>query len=260
MTEPLSGAVLECHDLSIRWTPSSRRAVDGVSLTLAAGRSMVIMGGAGSGKSTLAALLGGADRGLTVTGGDARIVGTSVRARGVARRVRIFRTGYLAAGAGDALEPRQTVNDIISAPLTTRDARIDARAVALRVAGLLDELHLPLGLASKYPFELSAGMRQRVALAQALILDPPLFIGDDPFTHLDAETTTVAEQALRRRRDDTSMAMLLAAHHAEIIDDLDADVIVLRRGAPVAVGHGQKDLLWNPDTPPFEVKRVTSTL
>ena len=120
------------------------------------------------------------------------------------------------------------------------------KALAIRVAGLLDELMLPLGVANKFPYELSAGMRQRVALARGLVVDPRILVADEPFANLDVEVRKAAREAITRRRDDTGMAAVVSTHDPEAVKELDANVLVLRGGHVVAFGHGTNDLIWTP--------------
>jgi len=237
---------IRCADLSIA-RGGSERVVDGVSFDLPRGRALALMGPTGAGKSSLAALLAGADPSLSVVGGSAEVEGLPVRKRGRTLRIRQYLTGFLAQGAGAALPSRLTVSDAIADPITSRDRRVNARALAVRVASLLDELELPLGAAAKYPYELSAGMRQRVALARALVLDPRVFIGDEPYANLDLEVRRAARDALLRRREEHGMSMLIVSNDPETIRELDAQVLVLRAGYPVAYGEGTDDLLWTPD-------------
>lgn len=235
-------------DLSISRGHDVGRVVEGVTVDLAAGGALAIMGPTGSGKSSLAGVLAAADDPtLSVVGGDAWVHGLSVRKSGRTLRVRRYETGFLAQGAGADLAPRLTVSEIISAPITSRDRRVNARALAVRVASLLDELQLPLGSAAKYPYELSAGMRQRVALARALVLDPRVFVGDEPYANLDLEVRQAAREALQRRQREQGMTLLLVTNDPETINEIGADVLVLRGGHPVAYGATVDDLLWTPD-------------
>lgn len=117
----------------------------------------------------------------------------------------------------------------------------------MRVATLLDELLLPLGAAGKYPYELSAGMRQRVAFARSLVLDPRVLIADEPFANLDVEVRRAARDAILRRQA-RGMSTLVVTNDKDVIADLSADVLVLRGGHMIAYGRGTNDLLWTPSS------------
>lgn len=244
---------IRCVDLSVarasRRSGGSARVVDGVSFELPHGAALVVMGSTGSGKSSLAAVLAGADEpGLAVIGGAAHIEGIPVRRAGRAHRTLTYLTGYLAQGAGARLPARMTVSEVIAEPITSRDKRVNARGLAVRVATLLDELQLPLGASAQYPYELSAGMRQRVALARALVLQPRVLIADDLFANLDIEVRDAARDAILRRRDDYGMATLIVSNESAVATDLDAAVLVLRSGHAVAYGSRPGDLLWTPSS------------
>ena len=237
---------VRCDDLSI--ARGGARVAEGITVRLAPGHALAVMGPTGAGKSSLAALLGGADgHSLSIVGGQAWVDGISVRKRGRQGRVRAYRTGYLSQTAGTDLPARHTVAEIIGHPVTSRDRRVNQRALSLQIASLLDELQLPLGAAARYPYELSSGMRQRVALARALILQPRVFLGDDPYANLDLEVRAAVREALLRRRDEQGMAIVIVSNDPESVRELDADVLVLNAGHPVGLGHGTTDMLWTPD-------------
>lgn len=247
---PADDAAIRVDDLSIARSSRSgplQRVVDGVTFTLADGGVLAVMGPTGSGKSSLVAVLAGeSGGGLAVVGGEAHVAGIRVRRPGRAHRQLTYYTGYLPQGAGAHLPARLTVSEVIAQPITSRDRRVNARALEVRVATLLDELMLPLGAAAKYPYELSAGMRQRVALARALVLQPRILIADDPFANLDVEVRRCAKDAVLRRRADLGMAALIVTNDRDVVDDLDADVMVMRGSHVVAYGRSVDDLLWTP--------------
>ncbi|MBU4464799.1 MAG: ATP-binding cassette domain-containing protein, partial [Actinobacteria bacterium] len=145
-------AAITCSDLSIaRTTGRGRdgaRVVDGVTFQVAHATTLAVMGPTGSGKSSLASILAGTrEQGLAIMGGSAFVEGFPIRRAGRPHRTQTYLTGHHAQGAGAALPARLTVGDVIGTPITSRDRRVNARALAVRVATLLDELMLPLGAA-----------------------------------------------------------------------------------------------------------------
>ncbi|PVW06548.1 ABC transporter ATP-binding protein [Microbacterium sp. Gd 4-13] len=224
------------------------RVIDGLSFTLAHGETLTIMGPTGAGKSSLAAVLAGRAGGsISVAGGEAVVEGISVKRPGRALRTLTYVTGYLPQGGGSDLPARLTVSEVIAEPITSRDRRVNPRALAVRVATLLDEMQLPLGAAPKYPYELSAGMRQRVAMARALVLDPRLVVADDLYANLDIEVRETVLEAVRRRRASYGLSALVVTNDPDAARELDSDVLVLRAGHTVAYGADAGTMVWTPD-------------
>ncbi|HLT68319.1 MAG TPA: ATP-binding cassette domain-containing protein [Microbacterium sp.] len=240
---------LRLDDLSVARGrgPSSVRAVDGVTAELPFGSALVISGPTGSGKSSLAlALSGRADRDTRIVGGSASVCGIAPERRGRARNVLTFRVGYLSQDAGPRLDPDRTIGELISLPLLEREPRLARRQLEIRVSNLLDEVRLPLGAAGKFPHELSSGMRQRVALAVALVLDPRLLIADEPLAGIDIEVRHVVRDAILRRREEWGMAALIVSNDAEFAREIGADQLAMDQGSVAGVRRAGEDALVTP--------------
>ncbi|MFT4259051.1 ATP-binding cassette domain-containing protein [Microbacterium sp.] len=240
---------IDCSDLVIDRSGhgSPTRAVDGVTFTLDPGGLICVAGPTGSGKSSLVlALAGSTDPSVRITGGSAQVCGVDVRRPGRKHRVLTYRTGFVPQGAGADLPPRLTVQEVIAEPILLREKRVNHKALSIRVATLLDELHLPLGTAERFPYELSAGMRQRVAIARSFVLEPRVLIADEILANLDLEVRPVVFDAITRRRREQGMGALLVTNDAAFIRELNAETLMLRAGHVVARGVG-KDLLWAPN-------------
>lgn len=228
-------AAVRAVDLSIGTT--QLRIVDGVTFTIEPGETLVVAGPAGAGKTTLASLVAGQPAaGVEIVGGDLTVGGIPGKRPGRLRREWLVRTGYLPQSAGALLPPQFTVGEIIASPITSRSRRHNATALRQRVAALLDEVHLPLGAADKYPYELSAGMLQRVAFAHAVVLEPVLLVADDPMANLDVEMRPVIYDAIRRRQQERNMASLIVTNDVNLTRELHASAIALRAGHVVADG------------------------
>lgn len=240
---------IDCSDLVIDRSGhgSPTRAVDGVTFSLEPGGLICVAGPTGSGKSSLVlALEGSTDPSVRIVGGTAHVCGVNVRRPGRKHRVLTYRTGFVPQGAGADLPPRLTVQEIIAEPIMMREKRVNTTALSIRVATLLDELHLPLGTAARFPYELSAGMRQRVAIARSFVLEPRVLIADEILANLDLEVRPVVFDAITRRRKEQGMGALLVTNDAAFIRELNAETLMLKGGHVVARGVG-KDLLWAPN-------------
>ena len=133
-----------------------------------------------------------------------------------------------------ALNPVLTVGDQIAEVVRvhTRASRADAwkRAVEMLVqVGIAD----PAERARQYPHELSGGMRQRVMIAMALVLEPELVIADEPTTALDVTIQAQILELLRELRDRTGMALLLITHDLGVVAEMASRVIVMYGGRVV---------------------------
>ncbi|WP_230481087.1 ATP-binding cassette domain-containing protein [Sphingomonas sp. Leaf21] len=197
-------------------------AVDDVSLTIARGAFVALVGASGSGKSTLLRMINRLetpDRGHVLI--DGRDV-TEEPAPGLRRRI-----GYVFQQHG--LFPHMTVASNIAIGL-----RLAGRAIGDRVGVMLDLVELPRELADRMPDELSGGQRQRVAIARALATEPPILLLDEALGALDPVTRDAVAGRLVALHARLGLTTLLVTHDmAEAL--LTADrVLVMERGRIVA--------------------------
>jgi putative ABC transport system ATP-binding protein len=161
---------------------SGRRfaALDGVSITIASGEAVAIMGPSGSGKSTLLNLIGGLDR---PSSGEVLVDGSNVGKLGEARLARFRRQKV-----GIIFQFFNLVNNLTALDNVLIPAQLageNGRAAQRRACDLLERLQIGQ-LRNQYPAKLSGGERQRVAIARALINNPPLVLADEPTGALDS--------------------------------------------------------------------------
>ncbi|MFI6330802.1 ABC transporter ATP-binding protein [Micromonospora chersina] len=200
-------------------------ALRGVSLTVAAGELVAVMGPSGSGKSTLLALAGGLDR---PTGGDVLVEGEALgglSARDLAR-LRRRRIGYVFQDLN--LLGSLTAVENVALPLELDGAGVRAaRRLALAALAEVDVA----GLADRFPDQMSGGQQQRVAIARALVGERRLVLADEPTGALDSQAGEAVLHLLRRRVD-AGAAGVLVTHEARHAGWADR-VVFLRDGVLV---------------------------
>ncbi|MBN9630203.1 ATP-binding cassette domain-containing protein [Leifsonia sp. TF02-11] len=235
-------------DLSVeypaRGASPSCVALRGVSFRLEAGQSIGVLGETGSGKSTLASVLAGrglplrsGEPGPRISGGDATVLGHSLRhARKRDLAEVTFHVGYLPQEGAATLEPTLSVQDNVSLPIFERDHHYNRRAAGERAALMLDTVHLPLSVLAKYPYELSAGQRQRVALAKALVLGPQVLVVDEPTAGIDATVRDAVIDLLARLREHAGFTAVIVSHDLAVLRRATDVSIVLQGGRPVGYG------------------------
>jgi peptide/nickel transport system ATP-binding protein len=217
--------------------PGKVHALNGVSFTVEAGRSLGIVGESGSGKSTLARLVMALDR---PTAGSVHLLGRDLHALPreelrVARRdfQMVFQDPY------GSLDPRQTVQRIVAEPLAalggvTRDEQRQRAEEALRAVGLRAN---DLG---KYPHEFSGGQRQRIAIARALITRPRLIVADEPMSALDVSVQAQVLNLLQDLQAEFGITYMLISHDLAVVQHLCDDVAVLWQGRIVEQGPPER--------------------
>ncbi len=217
--------------------PAPTVALDDVSLTLAAGASMGLVGESGCGKSTLARILIGLDR---PTGGsvlwEERTTASFSRADW---RRYWHRVQYVFQDAHSALNPRHTLGRILEAPLS-RMHDLSPAERAERVVALLDQVGLTPRLRDRYPHELSGGQAQRVVIARALAVKPTVLILDEPVSALDVSIQAQILALLRELRRELDLTYLFISHDLAVVEQICTDVVVMRGGRFVERGSREE--------------------
>lgn len=243
-----AGQVVSARDLSIHYrsngVPSVFVAVRGVTLDIAPGEFVGLVGESGAGKSTLALALAGRARRAAqgegvpqICGGSLTVLGTSLRRAGKRRRDRLtIGIGYLAQDAAERLSPQLTVAENVAEPIYSRDRRFSNREAAAAVASVIDSMRLPLGVMQKMPYELSSGQRQRVALAKALVLEPKLLVADEPARGVDATVRAGVLEALDWWRSERGMAALVVSSSLSDVTAITSRLAVMQSGVIVGLG------------------------
>ena len=200
------------------------RALDGVSLEVAAGEAIALAGASGSGKSTLLNLVSAVDR---PTSGRVEVCGVELATASEEQLLGLRRRCIGLVFQAFHLVPHLTAEENVALPLA-----LDGRSDPGRVADLLRRV----GLAhrrSHYPSELSGGEQQRTALARALVHRPRLLVADEPTGNLDSRTGAAVLELLADLRRSEGAALLLATHDESVAAAADR-IVHLHDGKTVS--------------------------
>jgi putative ABC transport system ATP-binding protein len=230
-------AVVEAVGLTRRYAAGTHTvaALHDVSLFVAAGEVVAVMGPSGSGKSTLLFLLAGLDR---PDGGVARVAGVDWATLEGRERARFRRRTCAFIPQGLSLLPQATAAENVEIPLLLDRAEPSARsrkvADALERVGLADH-------GAKLPDQLSGGEQQRVAIARALVLAPSVILADEPTGSLDATTGQSVTRLLVEAAAEHRTAVVLVTHDAAVAHHA-ARTVTLRSGRIDPAGAGKRVL------------------
>ncbi|MBQ1012452.1 ABC transporter ATP-binding protein [Micromonospora sp. M51] len=242
--------VLEIRDLSVSFPTETGTvsAVDGVSLDLAPGEIVGMVGESGCGKSVTAMSIAGLLPGSARVTGSVRLDGTQlIGAREAAlRRVRGREIAYIFQEPMTSLNPVLTVGRQIGEVLQVHE-RMSRRAARARAVELLTLVGIPSAAqrVDTYPHQLSGGMRQRVMIAMAVACGPKVLVADEPTTALDVTVQAGILQVLRNLRDQLGTSVLIITHDLGVIADI-ADRVVVMYAGRVAERAPVDDLFAHP--------------
>lgn len=224
------------HVEGLRMVRSTVKAVDGIDLTVQAGRTLGIVGESGCGKSTAARLLTRLDE---PTGGRIEFDGRDIT-HAAESQLRAFRRDVqmVFQDPCSSLNPRHTVGSILTTPLRVHG--LHAGREKARVAELLELVGLGPEHANRYPSEFSGGQRQRIGIARALAVEPRLIIADEPVSALDVSIQAQVMNLLAGLRTELGLAFVLVAHDLGVVRHFCDDVAVMYLGKIVEYGDRQQ--------------------
>jgi oligopeptide/dipeptide ABC transporter ATP-binding protein len=202
------------------------RAVDGVSLHLAAGETLGIVGESGCGKSTLARLIVGL---MAPSEGRILIDGDDIWAPGAAGRARRRKFQMVFQNPAGSMNPRRTVGASVAEPLQAKGIRNTAEAVER----MLTLVGLDPAFATRKPHQLSGGQQQRASIARALIADPAIVVHDESIASLDISLQAQILNLLLDLQKDLGTSYLFISHDLAAVQAISHRVIVMYLGEVV---------------------------
>ena len=239
-------SLLALHDVHVRFNTAAGvvRAVSGISLDLAVGETLGLVGESGCGKSTLGKAI---MRLVPIAAGEIVIEGVDIapldrnQLTEMRRKVQmIFQDPY------GSLNPRSTVGRSVAQPMVIAGWKADA--IAQRVDTLLGWVGLPHDAKQRYPHEFSGGQRQRIGIARALALSPKLIICDEPVSALDVSVRAQVINLLEDLKGQFGVSYLFISHDLSVVEHIADRVAVMYLGSLAEVGG--RDQIWrNPQHP-----------
>jgi osmoprotectant transport system ATP-binding protein len=228
LVEAMGSAVISFSHVTKRFDNDRVTAVDDVSLDVAAGEFLAVVGGSGSGKTTLLRL---ANRLIVPDGGEVHVAGENIAAVDpVALRRRI---GYVVQSGG--LFPHMTIADNIG--ITPRLMGTPAADITARIDELLDLVQLDRNAyRNRFPHELSGGQRQRIGVARALAARPAIVLMDEPFGALDPLTRDALGDEYQTLHRTLGLTTVMITHDMTEAILLADRIAVMQSGRLIAVG------------------------
>ncbi|MCQ2103346.1 MAG: ATP-binding cassette domain-containing protein [Fibrobacter sp.] len=200
-------------------------AVDDVSFVLPQGKILSIVGESGCGKSTLVKALVDLN---PIAKGCFKIFGETPRKVSDVMQM-VFQDPF------SSLNPRQTVSEILTAPVVARGVGFDE--AEKRAKDLLDRVSIPKGALDKFPHEFSGGQRQRLCIARSLMVQPRILLCDEVTSALDVSVQAQILHLLDDLRNDLGLSIVFISHDMQVVRALSDEVLVMYLGKVVERGN-----------------------
>ena len=240
--------LLDVDALTVSYSLPTRRvfgfarefhAVDRVSLAIARGESLGLVGETGCGKSSLSRAIYGL---APVSGGAVRFDGVDLATATRAQRQAVRRSMQMIfQDPGGSLNPRMRVGDLVAEPLEIHREG-NRRLRREKVMQILEAMGLAAEDANRFPHELSGGQRQRIAIARSVVLEPALILADEPTSALDVSLQAQILNLIAALRRDMNLALLFVSHDLDVVGYLCDRIAVMYLGRIVESGPAAKVL------------------
>ena len=219
--------------------PRILTAVDRVTLDIAPGEVLGLVGESGCGKSTLGRCV---IRLIDPSAGDISFEGAAITSSSRDELVPFRRAAQIIFQNPDSsLNPRMTVAEIVGRPLR-RFRIVEGHALAKRVEALLDMVRLAPSYAERYPHQLSGGEKQRVGIARALASEPRFIVCDEAVSALDVSVQAAVINLLADLRDELNLALLFISHDLSVVAHLADRIAVMYQGTICELGPTEEIL------------------
>jgi len=222
------------------------KAVDGVSLNIAKGEVLGLVGESGCGKSTLVNTvlnLTKPTEGEVIFDGKNMYALSKKEMRETRKNIQIvFQDPFW------SLDPRMLVKDIIGEPLSVQ-TKLNSIEILEKVEELLDMVGLPKEGAYKYPHEFSGGQRQRIAIARAHSLMPKLVVLDEPTSSIDVISQAQILSLIDELKDKFNLTYIVISHDLSVVSYMSDKIAVMYLGK--LVEYGETDLIFNNPKHPY---------